>query len=169
MDVDSFARLVAFLEGVALEHAGDGHLGGEANDIGEAHAFEPLGVSAHFEAGRVGVEDLAGLLDVGLGVGVDLLGGEHGARLALAGRVADAGGVVADDEDRLVAEVLEGAHDAQDDGVAHVDVGAGGVHAQLDTQGLTAIVGPVQLGAQLLNGVHPGRSADETLFLRVRR
>jgi len=83
---------------------------------------------------RRGIEHLAGLLEVRLGVGVDLGAGEHRAGLVHAGRVAHAGGVIADDHHGLVAEVLELAHLAQDDGMAEVDVRRGGVQAELDAQ-----------------------------------
>ena len=73
---------------------------------------EPLAVVADLQVLRVGQEDLADLRDVGLGVGVDLFAGEQRAGLVAAGRVADAGGVVADDEDGLVAPLLELPDDA---------------------------------------------------------
>ena len=42
-------------------------------------------------------------------VGLDLLLGQHGARLVLAGRVADLGGAAAHQDDRLVAGLLHPA------------------------------------------------------------
>ena len=50
-------------------------------------------------------------------------------------RVADPGGVVADDQDRLVAQVLELPHLAEHDGVAEVDVGAVGSRPSLIRSG----------------------------------
>jgi hypothetical protein len=52
----------------------------------------------------------------------------------LACGVADSSGVVADNQDGLVAEVLKLAHFAQDDRVAEMNVGAGWVKAELDSQ-----------------------------------
>ncbi len=130
----AFAGFVAFLEGVAFEHAGDGHFLAEFEGIDEGHGVEPFGVVADFDFIGGHVEDFAGLGEVGFGVLFDLLGGEDGAGFLFAGGVADHGGGVADDEDGLVAEVLELAHFAEDDGVAEVEVGGGGVHAELDAE-----------------------------------
>ena len=77
-----------------------------------------------------------------------------GRVLFCAGRVADPGGVVADDEHGLVAEVLELAHLPQHDGVAQVDVRGGGVQAELHAK-LLAHAGRVsQPLLQLLLRVH---------------
>jgi hypothetical protein len=72
----------------------------------------------------------------------------------LAGRVADEAGEVADEEDDLVAELLEVAHLAEDDRVAEVEVGRGGVEADLDQQLPAAALRPPQLVGQLLLGHH---------------
>ncbi len=80
------------------------------------------------------VHHLEELVHVGLGVGLHLLGGEHGAGLRLAAGVADAGRPVADDEHHLVAQLLELAQLAQPDDVAQGDVGRAGVEAQLQAQ-----------------------------------
>src|SRR5262249_1924516 len=72
------------------------------------------------------------------------------ARLVAAAGVADAGGVVAEDEDRLVAEFLEKAELAQRDGMAEVDFKAGRVDAVLDPQRLAGRDAPLQLFAQLV-------------------
>ena len=71
----------------------------------------------------------------GLGVGLDLLLGEHRAQGRAPRGVAHAGGVVADDQHHAVAGVLELAQLAQHDGVAEVDVGRGGIDAELHAQG----------------------------------
>ena len=83
---------------------------------------------------RVGVEDLRRLLDVRPRVGVDLLARELRARRRAPARIADARGVVADDEDDDVPAVLELAQLAQDDRVAEVDVRRRRVEAELDAQ-----------------------------------
>ena len=53
-----------------------------------------------------------------------------------AGGVADERGGVADEEDDGVAELLEVAQLAHEDGVAEVEIGRGGVEAGLDAHGL---------------------------------
>ena len=52
----------------------------------------------------------------------------------LLARIADGGGVIADEEDDLVAKVLESAQLLQGDEVPDVQIGAGGVDAQVDAQ-----------------------------------
>ena len=90
-----------------------------------------------FGLGRV--EDLHGLFDVGLGVGLDLLMGELRARGVLARRIADEGGAVADNEGNVVAQVLELAHLLQGHGMAQVQVGARGINAELDVERATLL------------------------------
>ena len=104
-------------------------------------------LSRHF--GGSGVDDLADLDEVLLGVGFDLFRREAGARLVAAAGVADEGGVVADDEDGLVAEFLEQAQLAQRDGMAEMDVDAGGVDAVLDAQRLAGLDAAFELAAQV--------------------
>ena len=106
--------------------------GGEAQHVFDAHRAEPLGVAADLEV--VVEEDAAGLLDVGGGVGLDLLLREPGPGGRLARRVTDLGGEVADDQHRDVAELLELAQLAQHDREPEVDVGRGRVDAELDPQ-----------------------------------
>ena len=71
------------------------------------------------------------LLDVGGGVLVDLLLGEPGPGDRAARRVADLRGVVTEDQHRGVAVLLELAQLAQHHREAEVDVGRGGVDAEL--------------------------------------
>ena len=59
------------------------------------------------DLGAVEVDDPADLAEVVLGVGLDLFLGQLGAGLVAAGGVADEGGIVADDDDGRVTEVLE--------------------------------------------------------------
>ena len=51
-----------------------------------------------------------------------------------AGRIADQAGHVADQEDHGVAQILEVLHLAEQDGVAQVQIGRGGIEAGLDAQ-----------------------------------
>src|SRR5690606_4494885 len=98
---------------------------------------------------------------------LDLSLGQHRPRLALARRVADARGEVADDEDGPVAEVLELAQLAEDDGVADVEVRPRGVHAELDEEGLSGLDRAFQLGLQGGLGEDVGRAAAEVPELLV--
>ena len=108
---------------------------------------EPVAVVVHL--GLVDVDDLADLLQVIAGVGLDLLRGQPGAGLVAAAGVADQGGVVADDQHRLMAQFLEQAQLAQRHGVAEVDVDAGRVDAVLDAQRLAGLDAALQLLPQL--------------------
>ena len=67
---------------------------------------------------RVGQEDFADLSDVGFGVRVDLLAAEDRPGAVAARWIADAGGVIPDDDDRLVAPLLKLPHDAERHGMA---------------------------------------------------
>ena len=93
---------------------------------------EPLAVVPHLRS--VAVEHDHRLLEVRLRVRVDLLVGEDRPLGRAAGRVADAGRVVADDQHADVPGVLERAHALQRDRAADVDVGRRDVDAELDPQ-----------------------------------
>jgi hypothetical protein len=82
----------------------------------------------------VGIQHDHRLLEVRLRVGVDLRVREDRAFGRAAGRVADPGRVVADDQDADVPLVLEGPHPLQRDRAADVDVGRGDVDAELHPQ-----------------------------------
>ena len=137
MQADGLAVGVAVVEVVALEDAGHREVAGKLQKALHVEGEQPFGVVA--QGGLLGIEDLEGLVDVGLGVRLDLFGGELRARGVAAGRVADERGAVADDERDAVAEVLELAELAQRHGMPEVDVGGRGVDAQLDIEGLAAL------------------------------
>ena len=102
------------------------------SSVREVELAEPVGVAP--QLGLVGIENLERLLDVGLGVRVDLLERERRPRGVAARRVADERREVADDEHDRVAEVLELPQLAQRHRVAEVQVGRGRVDAELDAQ-----------------------------------
>ena len=134
---DGGVARVALREVVALKDAGDGELAGNLEQLAQVHGQDPVAVVDDLGLGRV--EDLHGLLDVGLGVELDLLMGELRARGVLARRVADERGAVADNEGDVVTQVLELAHLLQGHGVAQVQVGARGVNAELDVERATLL------------------------------
>ena len=67
----------------------------QVEDVGGGHPLQPLGVAP--DLGPVAVENPVGLVEVGLRVGFDLLPAQHRSGLRAPRRVADPGGVVADD------------------------------------------------------------------------
>ena len=117
---------------VALEHARDGVLRGELDHARGAERLAPFGVVA--DLGACGIEHLGRLCVISRGVGLDLLARQRRAHVVAARRVADHRREVADEEDHLVPEVLHLAHLVEDDRVAEMDVGRGGIEAQLDAQ-----------------------------------
>ena len=122
-------------------------LAGQRHHVEERHLAEPVAVVRDF--GAVDVDDLADLKEIILGVGLDLFRREAGARLVAAAGVADEGGVVADDEDGLMAEFLEQPQLAQRHGMAEMDVDAGRVDAVLDAQRLAGLDAAFELAAQV--------------------
>ena len=111
----------------------------------------------------VGQEDLADLRDVGLGVGVDDLAGEHRAKLVSARRIADPRGVIADDDDGLVSPLLKLADDFHRHGVAKRHIRRGRIHAELDAELLSLR----ELRAQFRVGNDPLGAARELMQLFV--
>lgn len=160
MQGDRRLGLVALGKVVALEDAGDGELGAHLQQAGQIHRQDPVAV-VH-DGGLLGIQDLHGLAHVGLGVSLDLLLRKLRAGGVLARRVADQRGAVADDEGDVVAQVLELTHLAQGHGMAQVQVGAGGIDAELDVEGLALLklLAKVGLGDDL-----SGARGDDTHLL----
>ena len=160
MQGDRRLRLVALGKVVALEDAGDGELGAHLQQTGQIHRKDP--VTVVHDGGLLGIQDLHGLAHVGLGIGLDLLLRKLRTGGILARRVANQRGPVADDEGDGVAQVLELTHLAQRHGVAQVQVGAGGVDAELDVEGLALLklLAKVGLGNDLR-----GARGDDTHLL----
>ena len=129
--------LVALGKVIALEDAGDGELGAHLQQSGQIHRQDPVAI-VH-DGGLLGIQDLHGLADIGLGVGLDLLLRKLRAGGVLARRIADQCGAVTDDEGDVVAQVLELTHLAQGHGMAQVQVGAGRIDAELDVEGLALL------------------------------
>ncbi len=131
-ECDGGAFGVAFAEVIAFEEAGDGDAGVEAEDVGVGEFVEPFGVAPDFSA--CGVEDFEDLVGVGFGIMFNFFWFEGYAGFAAACGVANTCGVIADNDDGEVSGILELADFVEDDGVAEVEVGRGGVEAQLDAQ-----------------------------------
>ena len=160
MQGDRRLGLVALGKVVALEDTGDGELGAHLQQTSQTHRQDP--VTVVHDGGLLGIQDLHGLAHVGLGIGLDLLLRKLRTGGILARRVANQRGTVADDEGDVVAQVLELTHLAQRHGVAQVQVGAGGIDAELDVEGLALLklLAKVGLGDDLR-----GARGDDTHLL----
>ena len=132
VDRDRLLGRVALGEIVALEHARNSVLAGQLDHVGSAHLAEPLGIESHL--GALAIEHLEDLIGVGRRVGRDVLGRQRLARDVLAGRVADHSGEVADQENDLMAEILELTHLVEQHGVADMQVRRRRIEAGLDAQ-----------------------------------
>ena len=144
---DRLLFLEALVELLALQHLRDGKVRRQPDDALEAQRAQPFGVEAHL--GLVAVEDAEDLLGVGLRVRVDLLPRQRLARGGAARRVADERGEVADQEDDLVAQVLEVLELAHQHGVAQVQVGRGRVETGLHAQGAAGLTRLLEALAQI--------------------
>ena len=83
----------------------EGHVTGQVEDVEERPGREPVAVVV--DLGPVEVDDPADLAEVVLGDWSTWSFGELGTGLVAAGGVADQRGVVADDDDGRVTQVLE--------------------------------------------------------------
>jgi len=129
------ALFVTFGEIVAFEHAGDIDLAIEAKEIEAGKLGEPFAIATDF--GFLGIEDFEDLVGVGFGVLLDGFGIEGWAGFGSTRGIADAGGIIADDDDGEMASVLELADFGEDESVAEVKVGSGGVETEFDAEGAT--------------------------------
>ena len=132
-EADGDALFVAFGEIVAFEHAGDIDLAVEAKEIEAGEFGEPFSVAADF--GFLGIEDFKDLVGVGFGVLLDGFGIEGWAGFRASGGIADASSVISDDDDSEMASVLELADFGEDESVAEVKVGGGGIETKFDAEG----------------------------------
>ena len=154
-EADGDALFVAFGEIVAFEHAGDIDLAVEAKEIEAGEFGEPFAVAADF--GFLGIEDFEDLVGVGFGVLLDGFGIEGWAGFGAPGGIADASGVISDDDDGEMASVLELADFGEDESVAEVEVGSGGVETEFDAKGATGS----EFFGELLPGVDVGEAREK--------
>ncbi len=135
----------------------------ELDEIVVAELVEPFGVVT--DLGLFGIEDLEDLLLVGLGVGCDLLGRQRLARDVASGGVADERGGVTDEEDDRVTELLEVAQLADQNGVAEVKIGSGGIEARLDPHRLAGCNGLLDTLFESLDGDDLGGTFGDEIEL----
>ena len=95
------------------------------------------------------IKNLKCLILIGSGVGVNLLSRNNRTRLGLSGGVTDHRGKVPDDQNDLVAEVLELPELSEEDGVAEVNVGGAGIETGLDAKRAFFFFGPFKTNPEL--------------------
>ena len=132
MDGDRLPALVAVAEILALQHAGDGMLGGQTDQFAGAHGAHPATVE--HDQGLFRMQNLENLLLVGFGVLDHLVAGKRLAGHILARGVADHAGEITDQEHRLMAQFLELLHFVEQHGMPQVQIGGGGVESGLDAE-----------------------------------
>ena len=106
----------------------------DVHDVFRVHFAEPFAVVA--DLGYFAVEDFEDLLEIRLGIGVDLLARQRRARFGYARGIANHRGEIANQKDGGVAQILKMFQLAQHDGVAEVEIGGRGVHAEIHAQRL---------------------------------
>ena len=137
MQADRQLGRVAVVEVVAFKDACNGKVGSDLQKVFHAQGKNPFGVVT--KGGLFGIKYLKGLVNVSLGIFLDLFTRKLRARGVTAGRVADKSGSVADDKGNLMTQILELAQLAQRNSVAKMDIGSRRVYTQLDVQRLTAL------------------------------
>ena len=108
-----------------------------------------------------GILALAQLLEIGAGVGLDLLSRQLNTGCTFARGVTDARGEVANDQNRGVARILEGPQLAEEDRVTQVNVTAGRIDAELDPQGTPLLLRLGEAGGELLVSITGFRARGE--------
>ena len=137
VDRDRLLGGVARGEVLALEHARDRVFRGELDHAIGAKRHQPFGIERDF--GLVAVENQKHLIGIRLRVMSDFFGGQRRACGVAPGRIADHAGEIADQEDDVMAELLELPQLVELNGVAEMKVGARRVEALLDRERLPAL------------------------------
>ena len=91
-------------------------------------------ITVGHEPRPIRIEHLERLGAIGFSIRLNLLAGELRPGRRSPARIADHRREIPDDQDRFVAEVLELAKLSQDDRVAEMEIGTGGVDAEFDSK-----------------------------------
>ncbi|OPZ90551.1 MAG: hypothetical protein BWY73_01295 [candidate division TA06 bacterium ADurb.Bin417] len=146
LERDRVAARVTAAEIFPLQHLGHREGGRRLDDVRKGQLAEPVGVVDELDP--VQVQDAADLLPVGAEVPLDRFGVQQRSGFAPAGRIADAAGEVAHQEEDPVAQFLEVAQLPDRHRVAQVDVGRGRIDAVLDPERPAGLQGALQFQAQ---------------------
>src|SRR5687767_8111680 len=121
-----------FREIVAFKHLGQRDLGGQAYEILSLKSVQPFVVV--LDDRLFGIQQLEDLRFIGFGVGLYLLASERRASRVAPRRIADHRREDADQEDHIVPKLLKSLHLADDNRVAQMQIGSGGIASELDAQ-----------------------------------
>ena len=120
------------LEIFALQHLLQRHAAVQANHVFERHRAEPVAVAHRFCARRI--ENLERLLAISCRVCHHFLMRQMRPRNGAAARVADHSGEIADDENRLVTEILKLPQFSQNNRVPKMNIGCRRIDPEFDPQ-----------------------------------
>ena len=117
---------------IALQQTGDGVLSTKPDHLVEAQGIKPLAVEADFRLARI--EDLKDLRLVGFGIAQHFLTRHRRAGDVTATRIPDQARHVADQEDHLMAQILEMLEFANQDRVPEVQIRRSRIEAGLHSE-----------------------------------
>ena len=139
------AALHTGLEILPGQHLLHGHAGIKPQHFLIRHLAEPVPIVHDLRF--VTVQNLERLLGICLRILQHLFTGKGGAGHGTAGRIADRGGEIPDEQNSLVAKFLELAQFLNSHGMAQMDVWSSRVHTQLHAQGAAQLEALLQLFA----------------------
>ncbi|EXF46863.1 hypothetical protein BAY1663_00587 [Pseudomonas sp. BAY1663] len=139
---DRLVTGVALAEIIALEHARNGVLRGEPDEVGRRELVHPGRIERHL--GLCRIENLEHLGLVGLGILEYLVTRQGRPGSTFATWITNHPREIPYKEDHLMPQILKLAHLVDEHGMAQMKVGSGRIEPRLDTQRLA----PLQLGDQ---------------------
>ena len=163
MHADRLFGGVSLAEIVPLEHPRDRICRREPDDIRKLHLTEPLRVIDYPRFVRI--ENLRGLFEIGLAVFARFLERKLRPRFAFARRVAYHRREIADDENRLVSEVLKLAKFMQDNGMADMQIRPARVAAQFHLERFSGLYRFLNFGEKFILRNNLDRAPFEKLEL----
>ncbi len=148
-----------FLKIVTFKDLFYSHPGTELHKICGGELVHPFAVEA--KLGLFGIEQLEHLLFVSFGVYIYLLARERRPRHVLARRVADHPCKIADQENDRMPKFLKRLQLSDHDRVTDMNIRSGRVKAELYTQRLPGLRGPLQFLTKVLIADHIDRAFFE--------
>ena len=146
---DGLFLAVSFSEVFSCKQLSNRDSPAQRQDIGKCHCAEPVAVAMHFGAGHI--HDFTNLSQIRRGVDFNFRFGQpFAARFITSAGIADESGVVSDDNDSLMPQLLKLPHLAKRHGVSKMDVDPGRVDPVLDSQRSACVLTVLQLPAEFV-------------------